>query len=250
MEIFINELSLKGQFGDLNELETAITRFNEIFSVAKGMNQILSNQFLLNYKAIRESLLNQVINRIDRDESLKFKRIVFNQAISWQDEEHRKHSEDDIFFCDALNDIVTDTTIAEAAERQLIGDSTIKRLIVNFIQSDFQTSIHIIKNDKQGIEIDCIETKEEFEKWLDFPNISDLFGISANRINDLIKRKLTHIFFKRVDTPKIIGEQMHIHLHDEDASALNIDGSWKHGGCDIPTEAKQILIGWGFKITG
>ena len=121
---------------------------------------------MFNYRAIRGSFLNEFINRIDKDESLKFKRIIFNQSLDWRDEEHRKHSNDDLFFCGIINDIVTDTTIAEAAERQLINDSSIKRLIVNFIQSDFQTSIHIIKNEEHSIEIDCVETKEEFDKWL------------------------------------------------------------------------------------
>ena len=182
MEIFINELSLKGQFGDINQLETAITCFNEIFSATKTANQLLSSRYLFNYRAIRGSFLNEFINRIDKDEGLKFKRIVFNQALDWRDEEHRKHSNDDLFFCGIINDIVTDTTIAEAAERQLINDDSIRRLIVNFIQSDFQTSVHIVKNEEHSIEIDCVETKEEFDKWLDlFITPLDIFLRNTER---------------------------------------------------------------------
>lgn len=182
MEIFINELSLKGQFGDINQLETAIIRFNEVFSATKAANQLLSSKYLFNYRAIRTSFLSEFINRIDKDESLKFKRIVFNQALDWRDEEHRKHSNDDLFFCEIIDDIVTDTTIAEAAERQLINDPSVKRLIVNFIQSDFQTSILIVKNEEHTIEIDCVETKEELEKWLNLSVIPlDIFLRNTER---------------------------------------------------------------------
>lgn len=35
----------------------------------------------------------------------------------------------------------------------------------------------------------------------------------------------------RVDRGKIPGEQTHIHF--EDGSALNMDGTWKHGGTSL-----------------
>jgi hypothetical protein len=169
MEIFINELSLKGQFDDINQLETAITRFNELFSATKTAHQLLSSQYLFNHRAIRASFLSEFINKIDKDQSSKFKRVVFNQALDWRDAAHRKHSNDDLFFCEVIDDIVTDTTIAEAAERQLLDTPSVKRLIVNFIDSDFKTTICIVKNEAHPINIDCVETKEELEKWLSLP---------------------------------------------------------------------------------
>jgi hypothetical protein len=189
MEIFINELSLKGQFDDINQLETAITRFNEIFTATKAANQLFSTdyKFLLNSKAIKEFLFSQFINRIDKDESLKFKRIVVNQAINWQDEEHKKHSDKDVFFCEVINEFVNNTTIAEAAERRLIDTPSVKRLIVNFIQSDFKTPVCIIKNEEHSIEIDCVETKEAFDKWLDLP-VSPLDDFMRNT-NRFIRTK-------------------------------------------------------------
>jgi hypothetical protein len=48
----------------------------------------------------------------------------------------------------------------------------------------------------------------------------------------------------RVDTPKIPGEQLHIHF--KDGSALNIDGSWKHGGTELTKAQREWLTtnGW------
>ncbi len=39
-----------------------------------------------------------------------------------------------------------------------------------------------------------------------------------------------------------------IHIHFTDGSALNIDGTWKHGNSDIPNAACIVLEGWGFML--
>ncbi len=65
--------------------------------------------------------------------------------------------------------------------------------------------------------------------------------------------------FKRLDyqfKEDITGKQGHIeqiHIHFQNGSALNLDGSWKHKPTKekdktIPTEAQKYLLGWGFKL--
>jgi hypothetical protein len=167
MEIFINELSLHGQFGDIAELEAAIDDFNKVFAVTTQAKHIFSSSYLVNYEAIRDSIMAVNINRINRDEREKFKRIIFNQALDWRDIDHRKHSNDDLFYCKIIDDIVTDCTLAEAAERQLIDTvSETNRLIVNFTQSHFKESISIIKNDISSVFLPCIDDDISFKKWL------------------------------------------------------------------------------------
>lgn len=51
---------------------------------------------------------------------------------------------------------------------------------------------------------------------------------SPNQLNELIKKGKAPAEIIRVDTPKVPGEQLYIHFAD--GSALNIDGTWKHGG--------------------
>ena len=54
------------------------------------------------------------------------------------------------------------------------------------------------------------------------------YGPKPNQMNQQIYRGTAPRTITRVDTPKIPGEQLHVHL--EGGQALNIDGTWKHGG--------------------
>lgn len=76
---------------------------------------------------------------------------------------------------------------------------------------------------------------------------------SKPHIDSLIKNKRVPTFFKRLDVPTLnpVGsvqhhELIHIHFNDDDKSALNIDGTWKHGSCIIPAAACEYLVRWGF----
>jgi hypothetical protein len=95
--------------------------------------------------------------------------------------------------------------------------------------------------------IPFFQDNEQLRSWLNSFRPRQL-NIPPNQIQQLINRGETNIIFKRIDTPKVLGEQIHIHFNDKAESALNIDGTWKHGAFTIPEEAKQILEGWGFTL--
>ncbi|WP_425147461.1 polymorphic toxin-type HINT domain-containing protein [Deinococcus sp.] len=70
---------------------------------------------------------------------------------------------------------------------------------------------------------------------------------SPNQINKAIQGGKAPPGLMRVDTPKIPGEQLHIHFSDD--SALNIDGTWKHLGSSFSglTKAQSEFLsqnGW------
>lgn len=85
MEIFINEVSLEGQYLTDAEFKDAVISFKSIFDLLnKKIKQKViykedSNLFV-NYDAIRGSNFQQNLNQI-KDKSLKlaFKNIVFNK---------------------------------------------------------------------------------------------------------------------------------------------------------------------------
>jgi len=88
---------------------------------------------------------------------------------------------------------------------------------------------------------------EELNDWLNhFQPQANRLKVSANQIQQLINTNQTESIFRRIDMPKILGEQIHIHFKDENESALNVDGTWKHGGFNIPNDAKEELLNWGF----
>jgi hypothetical protein len=50
---------------------------------------------------------------------------------------------------------------------------------------------------------------------------------SPNQMNQAIQRGQAPAGMKRIDRPKVPGEKLHAHL--DNGSALNVDGTWKHG---------------------
>ena len=72
-------------------------------------------------------------------------------------------------------------------------------------------------------------------------------GPSLNQINQEIKKGQTPSSLLRVDRGvEAHGEQ--IHAHFDDGSALNIDGSWKHGGRELYGEESLYLRKHGWDI--
>jgi RHS repeat-associated protein len=69
---------------------------------------------------------------------------------------------------------------------------------------------------------------------------------SPNQLNELIKKGKAPAEIIRVDTPKVLGEQLHIHFAD--GSALNIDGTWKHGGFKLTGKQMEWLKQYGWKL--
>ncbi len=78
---------------------------------------------------------------------------------------------------------------------------------------------------------------------------------TTNKINDLIRLSRVSTWFERADAPhtdingKLLhGEKIHIHFTDASNSALNIDGTWKHGGFLLPEDVLDQLVEWGFVL--
>ena len=128
MEIFINELSLEGQFLTDIEFKESIKIFNSIFEL---INQNIKNKktykedsnIYANYEAIKGSSFNASLNKL-KDKSLKtaFINIVFNKSNPKEWRKERLHSTDDLFdYLTIENDFenVCDTSLAEVAERKL-----------------------------------------------------------------------------------------------------------------------------------
>lgn len=69
-------------------------------------------------------------------------------------------------------------------------------------------------------------------------------GLSPNQMDRAIQRGQAPRGFKRVDPPRIPGEQYNIHF--DDGSALNMDGTWKHGGRVLTRAQAEWLAenGW------
>ncbi len=70
--------------------------------------------------------------------------------------------------------------------------------------------------------------------------------LSPNQMNRTIMRGNAPSGLTRVDRGKIPGEQTHIHM--DDGSALNMDGTWKHGGTTLTNDQAAWLEANGWVI--
>ena len=186
MEIFINEVSLEGQFMTEVEFGDAIKIFYSIFEL---INQKIKHKELYkedsniyaNYQAIKGSNFNASLNQL-KDRSLKtaFINIIFNKSNPKEWRAEQLHSPEDLFDCLIIDNNyknVCDTSLAEVAERKN-QNSNKEYLLVNFINSSFKIPhphinncclITVIKNnvEENYICIDGVDSKSALEYWLE-----------------------------------------------------------------------------------
>lgn len=170
MEIFVNECSLHGQFHDIIEFEKAIRDFFTILTRLKATIDAKSlwwdSQIYL-CRAVNEQPFSASLKTLP-DKSLRQALIdTLNNKLNVQDWRAKQvHSSDNIYLYQ--DEIVTDTSIAELAER-LLCDPNLVGLLINFLQSKFagNVSIDVLKHDSETISVDCVETRIQLETWLE-----------------------------------------------------------------------------------
>jgi len=171
LEIFVNECSFHEQFHDISSFTLAFRMF---FSVLNELNKRQLDQRLYKdsnlfyvYKVVKNELFISSLNSLP-DKSLGWALIntLDNKlnARDWRAEQ--AHSSDDWFTCEG--DIVTETSMAELAERLLV-QPTLLGLLINFPQSKFAglPTVIVVKNEKIPSELDCADETRMLKVWLE-----------------------------------------------------------------------------------
>jgi hypothetical protein len=65
-------------------------------------------------------------------------------------------------------------------------------------------------------------------------------------MNQQIQRGQAPTGIERIDVGKVENEQLHVHF--KDGSALNVDGTWKHGGTALTKAQAEWLAGHGWTV--
>jgi len=194
MEIFINEVSLEGQYLNEAEFRDAVKTFTAIFllineKIQKKKLYKGESAIFIKYKAIRGFNFHTSLNLL-KDKSLKtaFINIVFNKSNPQEWCTEQLHSSEDLFDCLISDDNcknVNDTSLAEVTERKLQNPDS-EYLLINFANSSFRIAhpniknnclITIIKNNDEInlICLDGIDSKLALECWLEHKlNLSQL----------------------------------------------------------------------------
>lgn len=173
MEIFINELSLHGQYQDQNAFEAGIIQFLKLFSYIEEQirqKKLYKDDLLIQREVFKDGYFTESFGKI-RNPQLRdnFRRIVFNRLnpVSWR--QNQVHNANDWFICSICREenegLVTDTSLAEVAERQIRNEGKI-HILINFCPSRFsEKEVSIIKNDTESITLTCFDNVEILSKW-------------------------------------------------------------------------------------
>jgi hypothetical protein len=229
MEIFINEVSLEGQYFTETEFKQAVKTFNAIFIVInqkiKQKKLYKDSQLLVNYEAIKGSNFMTSLKMI-KDKSLKqaFTNIVFNKLNPKEWREEQVHSVSDYFdYVTETESIdVKNTSLAETAERSWQNNETIY-LLINFKDSRFKLThpsipecflIPIVKNNDEAnpINLDCLDDKSALENWLEAK-----LSLSKTEYNDFSKTPPTDeqtilrdkTIFEKTSRPPVQGRSIY-----------------------------------------
>lgn len=129
MDFLVNELSLNGQFDNLESFRESLGRIMYIREVARRFGHQLSpHRELINRPVTAEIQIAAAIRTLSVDRRRAVLAWLNQQGPFW--DEDRIHGEDDWYECDGT--IVTDTAIGEAAHCVRIG---IERGLVSFAHS-------------------------------------------------------------------------------------------------------------------
>ena len=155
MEILINELSLTGQFTDVNQfVKNALVLFISILKeFDTGKDILLKKRNFWDIKITASQNLHYALTQ-KSDETTRFKSAISSLISEPFWESSQKHNTADIYEYNKKN--IVDSSLAESCERE--------KIVISFIHSDFLIpKLQVFKN-QSSIEIDNLYAKEHYRE--------------------------------------------------------------------------------------
>lgn len=184
MQAFINELSFV-EYSSLEELNNALTamaEMTEVISLLNKEHQLYGEEMKMFRTVENNYIFAESLNRVERTVRIRFKIALKNNVEFWRGE--RVHRADVEYFCQETATQVTDTSPAEAAERNIQHIDDI--VVLNFQNSPFSFSKLHILNKEEGTQtiLDAVDDAVNLSlllerlyptKWYQYDENSDSF---------------------------------------------------------------------------
>ena len=122
MDLLFNDLSIHGQFHDLDSFHQALEQLMEMRAVAKKRfdREVHCNRNLVNTSPGQNFSMQKAVNQLRDKAKCRVIMLWLTKSSFWDTREQRRHSEGDLLECVDQNDrVVTDTAVGEAAFRML-----------------------------------------------------------------------------------------------------------------------------------
>ena len=151
MDLMVNDLSLHGQFDDLDAFRESIRRVMQIRAIARRyMRGLYCHRGLVNKQVTRLQTMPAAVKALPRDEQRAVMAWLSQHGPFWDDD--REHDAGDWYECG--EEIVTDSAVGEAAHCLLHG---IDRGLVSLEPSDFNhdpVSVERVLGDEERVPVD------------------------------------------------------------------------------------------------
>ncbi len=184
MEIFINELSLEGQYHTDAEFSEAVQVIVELLNLLQNKipeKLFFRNDLIKHQKAIKDEILSASVSRLKEPVKEQFKRLVFNNSQDWNYTKTQDENAD-YFYLPKIDRTrntqnlsiqkVNQTSLAEISER-ILQKKEDKFIVINFSSSKFTksdlTTIFKIQNEgqKELLEVLTFDDRDSLETWLE-----------------------------------------------------------------------------------
>ncbi len=112
LQLFVNDLSIAGQFSDITQFSEAIGRLMRMRNTAKQFSHTLQcHRDIVNTQVTSKMMMQQAVQMLPPNERQALMQWLTRDGPFWDDS--RKHSDDDYFECEG--EIVTGNAVSEAA---------------------------------------------------------------------------------------------------------------------------------------
>lgn len=165
MELLVNDLSIEGQFPDLNTFGGAINRVMIMREIARRFgHELHCHRNVAHAQVTLEMSMQQAIQTFDRNQRQSVIQWLTRQGPFWEDA--RGHSPDDYLECNGA--VVTDTAVGEAAWNCM---NSIERRLVSLTPSNWEYSpVHVDlvvdASDRKSVDVVNHWDLDTFENFL------------------------------------------------------------------------------------
>lgn len=161
MEIFVNELSIHGQFQSTADFHAAFERLTAMRKTAKGYNQELyCSQSLLAAKPLQDMAMQQALQGLGKDRVRAAMSWLTKGSSLWGELRRHDPDNDDL---ECRGELVTDSAVGEAAFRVLEHNAPCWLVSITPSNWDFSPLEVVWRREDEGLD----NRSAALENWLD-----------------------------------------------------------------------------------
>lgn len=225
MVIILNELSLSGQFNDLQSFKTETENILPILSILEKLNiQVQKSQYFFQTSITQTRTLHQILVSFKSDDTYRaFKNNLLklcNNPPFWED--RQKHSCEDEYIC-AHTQKTCNYGLAEAVEQN--------KVTLSFSHDSFKaTSLYVEKNN-ESVEIENVYDINQLRKSIVNKLNSKVLTMEEPTEDYFPQSSLSSLFLKHCRYEKLTegkGQEEKISIYKDYCHIIAILNSWEY----------------------